>query len=214
MINQTIAGETIRIMIIDDHPVVREGLAAIIERRPGMTVVAEGASGVEAVALYRAKQPDVTLMDLRLPEMDGVAAIRAIRSEFPDARILVVTTYDGDEDIYRAIQAGAKGYLLKDSPRDHLLEAIRVVRSGKAFIPSDVATKLSERMSGQELTPREREVLQLIAGGKSNQEVGAALFISEGTVKGHVVNILEKLGAGDRTQAVTIAIKRGIIRVD
>ena len=203
----------IRILLVDDHPIVREGFAAIIERRPDMTVVAEASNGAEAVTLFREHRPDVTLMDLRLPEMDGLAAIRAIRGEFPSARILVVTTYDGDEDIHRALASGAKGYLLKDAPRDHLLEAIRSVHAGRSFVPANVATILSERIGAQEITNRERDVLGLIAQGKSNQEIGTLLFISEGTVKGHVVNILAKLEASDRTQAVTNAIKRGIIHL-
>ena len=205
---------TIRIMLVDDHPIVREGLAAIIERRPEMTVVAEAGTGSEAVQLYRTHLPDVTLMDLRLPEMDGVTAIGAIRKEFNAARILVLTTYDGDEDIYRAMRAGAKGYLLKDSRREYLLEAIQTVHAGRVFLPGNVATKLSERLVSQDITPRELEVLQLIAKGMSNHEIGNALFISEGTVKGHVVNLLEKLEAHDRTQAVTNALKRGIIHID
>jgi DNA-binding NarL/FixJ family response regulator len=204
----------IRILLVDDHPIVREGLAAIIERRPDMTVVAEAGSGTEAVERFREHLPDVTLMDLRLPEMDGVAAIQAIRREFGEARILVLTTYDGDEDIYRAMRAGAKGYLLKDSRREYLLEAIHTVNAGRVFLPGDVATKLSERLVSQDVTPREREVLQLIAKGMSNSEIGSALFISEGTVKGHVVNLLEKLEAHDRTQAVTNALKRGIIHIE
>jgi len=204
----------IRTMVVDDHPIVREGLAAIIERRPDMTVVAEAGSGAEAIALYKIHQPDITLMDLRLPEMDGVAAIQAIRAGAPEARILVVTTYDGDEDIYRALRAGAKGYILKDAPREQLLEAIRSVHAGKSFIAANVASKLGERVTAQEITAREREVLQLISDGKSNQEIGRILSISEGTVKGHVVNILTKLEANDRTQAVTNALKRGIIRLE
>ena len=204
----------IRIMLVDDHPIVREGLAAIIDRRPEMTVVAEAGSGLEAVQLYRTHLPDVTLMDLRLPEMDGVTAIATIRKEFNAARILVLTTYDGDEDIYRAMRAGAKGYLLKDLRRESLLEAIQTVHAGKVYLPGHVATKLSERLVSQDLTPREREVLQLIAKGMSNHEIGNALFISEGTVKGHVVNLLEKLEAHDRTQAVTNALKRGIIHIE
>jgi len=205
---------TIRIMLVDDHPIVREGLAAIIDRRPDMTVIAEAGSGREAVELFRQYRPDVTLMDLRLPEMDGLAAIRAIRTESPQARLLVLTTYDGDDDIHRALLSGAKGYLLKDAPREHLLEAIRAVYAGRSYVPANVATKLSERFGAQEITPRERDVLQLIAAGKSNHEIGTCLFISEGTVKGHVVNILAKLEASDRTQAVTNAIKRGIIHLD
>jgi len=203
----------IRLLIADDHPVVREGLAAMIERRADMTVVAEASSGQEALELYRLHQPDVVLMDLRMPQMDGVSAITAIRAEFPGARIIVLTTFDGDEDIYRGLRAGAKGYLLKDAGREALLEAIRGVHAGQTRIPADVASKLAERMSGPELTPREREVLELMVSGKSNQEIGSHLFIAEGTVKAHVNNILAKLDVNDRTQAVTTAIKRGIVHL-
>ena len=205
--------QPIRIMLVDDHPIVREGLAAILQRR-GMVIVAEAADGLEAVAQFRQNQPDVTLMDLRLPNMSGVEAIQAIRSAFHNAAILVLTTYDTDNDIYTAIRAGAKGYLLKDCPRDELLRAIAAVHAGRSYFPQDVAAKLTERMVAQDLTPREIEVLELVAQGKSNQQIGAALFISEGTVKGHVVNLLAKLEAQDRTHAVTNAIRRGIIHID
>jgi two-component system NarL family response regulator len=205
----------IRILIADDHPVVREGVAAMIERRPDMTVVAEAATGREAVAAYRAAQPDVVLMDLRMPEMTGVEAIGAIRGEFPGARIIVLTTYDGDEDIYRGLQAGARAYLLKDAPRDELLDAIRAVHAGQSRIPPAVAARLAERvLAGPQLTARELEVLRGIVAGRSNKEIGAALSIGEGTVKAHVNNILGKLGVNDRTQAVTTALQRGIVHLD
>jgi two-component system, NarL family, response regulator len=205
----------IRVLIADDHPVVREGVAAMIERRPDMTVVGEAATGREAVAAYRAAQPDVVLMDLRMPDMTGVEAIGAIRGEFPGARIIVLTTYDGDEDIYRGLQAGARAYLLKDAPRDDLLDAIRAVHAGQSRIPPAVAARLAERvLAGPELTARELEVLQGIVAGRSNKEIGAALGISEGTVKAHVNNILGKLGVNDRTQAVTTALQRGIVHLD
>jgi two-component system NarL family response regulator len=209
---QTTEG-VIRVLLVDDHPIVREGLAAIIQRRPDMAVVAEAGNGVEAVAAYREHRPDVTLMDLRLPEMDGVSAIEKIHVEFPYARFLVVTTFDGDEDIYRALRAGARGYVLKGTPRDEMLTAIRAVHSGQRWLPPDVASKLGERIATQDLTPREREVLHLIASGKSNQEIGAVLFITEGTVKGHVNTLLAKLDARDRTQAVTTALRRGILHL-
>ncbi len=205
----------IRVLIADDHPVVREGVAAMIERRPDMTVVGEAATGREAVAAYRAARPDGVLMDLRMPDMTGVEAIGAIRGEFPGARIIVLTTCDGDEDIYRGLQAGARAYLLKDAPRDDLLDAIRAVHAGQSRIPPAVAARLAERvLAGPELTARELEVLRGIVAGRSNKEIGAALGISEGTVKAHVNSILGKLGVADRTQAVTTALQRGIVHLD
>ena len=204
----------IRVLLADDHPVVREGLAAIINRQPDMLVIGEASNGRQAVELYRQHSPDVSLMDLRMPLMNGVEAITAIRREFPDSRFIVLTTYDGDEDIYRALRAGAQAYLLKDMFREELLEAIRTVHAGQRRIPGAVATRLAERMAGNELTAREGEVLQLIARGKSNREIATGLEITEGTVKGHVNNILSKLGVSDRTQAVTTAIQRGIVHLD
>jgi DNA-binding NarL/FixJ family response regulator len=201
----------IRILIVDDHPVVRQGLVALIERREDMTVVGEGNNGREAIELFRRFTPDVTLLDLRMPEVDGVTAITAIREQAPTARIVVLTTYDSDEDIYRGLRAGAKAYLLKDTPPQELLDTIRAVHAGQTRIPPDVAAKLAERMTGPELTHRELDVLRLLMAGKSNKEIAAALFISEGTVKTHVNNILGKLGASDRTQAVTTALKRGLV---
>ena len=198
---------------MDDHNIVRSGLTALIGTEPDMTVVAEATNGQQAIDLFRQHQPDVTLMDLRLPLIGGVEAITSIRKEFPTARIIVLTTYDGDEDIYRALQAGACGYLLKGMLADELLEAIRAVHSGLRRIPAAVAQRLADRMGGPELTPREVEVLNLIVKGNSNKEIGAALFISEATVKTHVNNILGKLGASDRTQAATMALQRGIIHL-
>ena len=206
--------DSIRVLIADDHPIVREGLAFLIERQPDMTVVAEASNGREAVERFREVRPDITLMDLRMPGMDGVEAIHRIHEESAAARIIVLTTYDGDEDIYRGLQAGAKGYLLKDAARDDLLAVVRAVHRGKTWIPPEVAAKLAERVGNRELTSREREVLQQIALGKSNQEIAGALFIAEGTVKAHVNNLLAKLGASDRTQALTIALKRGIVRLE
>lgn len=201
----------IRILLADDHPVVREGLAALINRRPDMTVVAEAANGQEALDFFRHRQPDVTLIDLRMPTMDGVTAIAAIRQEFPTARIMVLTTFDGDEDIYRALRAGAKGYLLKDAPRDELIDSIRRVHQGKTYLPSELAAKLAERLTGRELSKREMDVLRLMAEGKSNRQIAEKLFIAEGTVKAHVNNILRALGVCARTEAVTAALRRGII---
>lgn len=206
--------DTIQIMIVDDHAIVRQGLVALLKTVPGFAVVAEGADGDEAVALYRQHRPDVTLMDLRLPKRNGVDAIARIREEFPGARIIVLTTFDGDEDIYRAMQAGARGYLLKGMDLAELTDAVRTVHAGKSRIPSRVAEKLAERMSGATLTARELEVLQLIVAGKSNKDIGNALFISEATVKTHVNSLLSKLGVEDRTQAATTALQRGIVHLD
>lgn len=205
---------SIRVLITDDHPVVREGLASIIDRREDMMTVGQAGNGVEAVDLFRQHRPDIVLMDLRMPQMDGVTAISQIRQEAPDARIIVLTTYDGEEDIYRGLQAGAKGYLLKDAPREELLETIRAVHNGQTHIPSPVAVKLASRISQSPLTPREVEVLRLMVGGNSNQEIANALFIAEGTVKAHVNSILDKMKVNDRTQAVTAAIRRGLVHLD
>lgn len=204
----------IRILIVDDHPVVRQGLAAMIDREPDMAVVGQVFNGHKAIEAFRQYQPDVTLMDLRMPEMDGVAAITAICNEFENSRIIVLTTYDGDEDIYRGLKAGAKGYLLKDAEPDELLAAIRVVNTGQKYIPPSVGAKLAERVGILQLSPRELEVIRLMTTGKSNQEIGAVLQISEGTVKYHVNNILSKLGVSDRIQAVITALKRGIVTLE
>ena len=206
--------DEIRILIADDHAVVRDGLAAMLSFQPDMKVAAHAKNGREAVEQFRAVKPDIALMDLAMPELDGVAAIVAIRSEFPEARILVLTTYDGDENVYRALENGAKGYLLKDCSTEDLLKAIRKVHSGATHVSERAAAKLAERtMSGPPLSARETEVLKLVAGGKSNKEIAGLLFISEGTVKTHVLSIHEKLGVSDRTEAVVTAIRRGILRV-
>ncbi len=185
----------------------------MLKYEPDMEAVAEASNGKEAVEMFRLHQPDVTLMDLRMPQMEGVEAITTIRAEFPTARIILLTTYDGDEDIYRGLRAGAKGYLLKDASCEQLLEAIRVVHAGRSRIPPSVGAKLAERMGNPELSDREREVVRLMATGKSNQEIGTALGITEGTVKFHVNNILSKLKVNDRTQAVIVALKRGIASI-
>jgi len=203
----------IRILLVDDHPVVREGLAAMIDRRPDMSVVAQVENGRAALIAFENTLPDVTLMDLQMPEMGGVEAIRTLRAIHPNARFVVLTTFDGDEDIFRALEAGALAYLLKDAPREELLDAIRAVHAGARRIPPEVAAKLAERMMSQSLTERELEVLRQITAGKSNKEIGAALVITEGTVKVHVNAILGKLGVSDRTQAVTVALKRGIVKL-
>lgn len=199
-----------RILIADDHPVVREGVAALLEREPDLTVIAQASNGKEAVELFRIHQPDIGLIDLRMPQMGGVEAIIAILAEEPDACLVVLTTYDSDEDIYRGLRAGAKGYLLKDAPREQLLECIRSVHQGQSYIPSEVGAKLVERMNSPQLSERERDVLCLMALGKSNQEIGTDLGITLGTVKSHVNKLLHKLQVTDRTQAVLMALKRGI----
>lgn len=206
--------DTIKILIVDDHHIVRQGLVALLKTVPGFHVQAEAADGEQAVELFRKHRPDVTLMDLRLPKMNGVDAITKIRETAPGARIVVLTTFDGDEDIYRALQAGAKGYLLKGMDLTELSDAIRTVHAGKTRIPPRVAEKLAERMSGATLTSRELEVLKLIVAGKSNKDIGNALFISEATVKTHVNSLLSKLGVEDRTQAATTALQRGIVHLD
>jgi DNA-binding NarL/FixJ family response regulator len=204
----------IRILIVDDHFVVRMGLTAVIGTQPDMAVVAEATNGRQAVQSFRQHRPDITLMDLRMPETNGVEAIIEIRKEYPEARFIVLTTYDGDEDIYRALQAGARGYLLKDMLGDALLEAIRAVHAGQRRIPSEVASRLAERMTRTELTSRELEVLGLIVKGRSNKQIAAELGVAEGTVKIHINNILSKLGVSDRTQAATFALHRGIVHLD
>ncbi|MFL6212287.1 MAG: response regulator [Blastocatellia bacterium] len=204
----------LRIMIADDHFVVRMGLAAVVNTQPDMSVIAEATTGKQAIEVYREHRPDVVLMDVRMPEMNGIDAIVAIRKDYPDARFIVLTTYDGDEDIYRALQAGARAYLLKDMLRDELVETIRAIYAGQRRIPAEVANRLAERMNRTELTARELEVLKLIVQGKSNKIIASDLSISEGTVKIHVNNILSKLGVSDRTHAATFALQRGIIHLD
>jgi two-component system NarL family response regulator len=206
--------DLIQIMVVDDHHIVRQGLVALIATLPDMKVIAEASDGAQAVELYRKHRPDITLMDLRLPNMNGVDAITQIRSGSPEARIIVLTTFDGDEDIYRALQAGAKGYLLKGMNADELTDAIRAVHAGKSRIPAVVAERLAERMGGPSLTGRELDVLKRIVGGRSNKEIASELFISEATVKTHINSILSKLGVSDRTQAATTALQRGIVHLD
>jgi DNA-binding NarL/FixJ family response regulator len=203
----------IRIMVVEDHHVVRQGLVALLKATPDMEVIAEAQDGAQAVERFRQHRPDITLMDLRMPNLGGAQATEAIRKEFPQARIIVLTTYDGDEDIYRAIQAGARGYLLKDMFGEELMEAIRAVHAGKSRIPAAVAERLADRMGGPNLTARELSVLQLIVKGKSNKEIADELGIFESTVKTHVNNILSKLDVNDRTQAATTALQRGIVHL-
>ena len=200
----------IRVLLVDDHAIVQKGLAAIINEESDMMVVGQAEDGIEAIALFRQEQPDVTLMDLRMPQLGGVEAITAICAEFNTARIIVLTTYDGDEDIYRGLRSAAKGYLLKDSKPSELRIAIRSVHNGQQYIPPNVAAKLVQRMNNPELSDRELQVLRLVAQGMSNLEISAALNITESTVKSNINRILSKLGVKDRTQATIIALKRGI----
>jgi len=203
----------IRILVVDDQAVVRQGFVALVNLVPDMMVIAEATNGKQAVEQFRIHQPDITLMDLRMPVMSGVEAISAIRREFPQARIIVLTTFDGDEDIYRSLQAGAQGYLLKDMFFNELEEAVRKVHAGSRRIPNVVADRLAERMGSSDLTGRELEVLEQIVKGKSNKEIASALRISEATVKSHINNLLSKLGVTDRTQAATTALQRGLVHM-
>jgi len=207
-------GSRIRVLTADDHPVVRAGIAAMIANEPDIDIVAEGRDGAEAVALFEAHRPDVVLIDLRMPKLDGVSAIRAIRSIEPNARIVALTTYDGDTDIHRALSAGASAYLLKDAMVDELVAAIRTAFSGKRVIPPEVASRLAEFTPRDDLTAREQEVLQHVARGLGNKEIAQAIGRSAETVKAHLESIFQKLGARDRTHAVTIALQRGIIHLD
>jgi DNA-binding NarL/FixJ family response regulator len=203
--------EAIRILTVDDHQLLREGIAAVLESQEDMTLVAQASNGREAVESFRRLRPDVTLMDLRMPDMSGIEAITAIRGEFPDARIIVLTTYAGDAQAAAALKAGAAGYLLKSLVRRELLETIRAVHSGKRRVPPEIATEIAEHVADDALTGREVEVLRRVAAGKSNKLIAVELDISEGTVKTHMKSILPKLDASDRTHAVMIALKRGIL---
>ena len=203
----------IRVFSVDDHPLLREGIAALVNNQPDMTLVGEAENGADAIQQFGQHVPDVTLLDLRLPDMSGIDVLIAIRSEFPDARIVVLTTFEGDVEIHRALQAGARGYLLKNMPPSEIMDVIREVHAGKKRIPPQVASQLLEHMSDQGLTEREVEVLREVAGGNRNREIAERLFISEETVKVHIKHIMEKLGAADRTQAVAIGLRRGIIQL-
>jgi DNA-binding NarL/FixJ family response regulator len=201
----------IRVLAVDDHPLLREGIAALIGNQTDMQLVAEASNGREALELFRKHRPDITLMDLQMPEMSGIDAMSSIRGEFPDARIIVLTTHAGDVQISRALKAGARAYLLKGSLRKELLETIRAVDAGQKRLSSEAAAEIAEHVTDEALTPREIEVLRLVAGGNANKEIAAQLSLTEETVKSHIRNILAKLGANDRTHAVAIGVKRGII---
>jgi DNA-binding NarL/FixJ family response regulator len=203
----------IRVFSVDDHPLLREGIAAIIDNQSDMLMVAQAANAKDAVEQFRKHRPDVTLMDLRLPDRSGIDTMIAIRTEFPDARIIMLTTFEGDVEIKRALEAGARGYMLKSMPPKELVEVIRQVHAGKKRVPTQLATQLAEHMSDEALTEREVEVLGQIAGGNRNRDIAERLFITEETVKVHIKHIMEKLGASDRTQAVAIGIRRGIIQL-
>ena len=205
--------EQIRVFSVDDHPLLREGVSALINNQPDMTMVAEASNGAEAVKLFKKHVPDVTLLDLRLPDMSGIDILIAIRSEFPEARVIILTTFEGDVEIHRALQAGARGYLLKNMPPSELLDVIRQVHAGKKRIPPAIASQLAEHMSEESLTEREVQVLRQVADGNKNRDIARKLFISEETVKVHIKHIMEKLGATDRTQAVAIGVRRGIIQL-
>jgi len=209
-----VTGSAIRLLVVDEQPLVRQGLLALVASRHDITVVAQAADGEQAIALYRQHQPDVVLMDVRLPGLDGLAALRAIRSEYPGARVILLTTRDTGEDIYRGLQAGAMGYLPKNTAPDGLFDAIRRVHAGLKAIPPEIGAKLADRIAYTGLSEREREVLDELARGKSNREIGRSLFISEATVKFHINRILSKLEAQDRTQAVLTGLRRGLISLN
>jgi DNA-binding NarL/FixJ family response regulator len=206
--------ETIRVLVVEDHNVVRQGLVALLNLVEGIQVVGEAADGEEAIAQFRKHHPDVTLIDLRLPKLGGVEVIQRVRANASQARFVVLTTYDGDEDIYRALKSGAKAYLLKGMTTEELIATIREVHAGRSHIPPAIAERLAERMGTEDLTPRESEVLEQIVSGKSNKEIATELAISEATVKTHINTLLSKLGVTDRTQAATAAIRRGIVPLE
>jgi DNA-binding NarL/FixJ family response regulator len=205
--------EQIRILSVDDHPLLREGIALIVNNQPDMLMVGQASTGAEGVKKFREHRPDVTLMDLRLPDLSGIDAMIAIRTEFPEARVIMLTTFEGDVEIQRALDAGARGYMIKSMPPRDLLEVVRQVHAGKKRVPPQVAAYLAEHYSDESLTPREISVLQHVAGGNRNRDIAERLFISEETVKVHIKHIMGKLGASDRTQAIAIAVRRGIIQL-
>jgi len=203
----------IRVLCVDDHPLMREGIAAVIRNETDMVLAAEATTGHEAISAFREHRPDITLMDIRLPDISGIDALLTIRSTFTDARVIMLTTFDGDADIQRSLESGAKGYMLKSMPRKDLVEMIRKVHAGKRHVPPEVAAQLAEHLGSDSLSKREVEVLEKVAGGNRNSDIAGILFISEETVKGHIKHIMEKLNASDRTEAVAIGLRRGIIRL-
>lgn len=205
--------QSIRVFSVDDHPLLREGIATLVNNQPDMVLVGEASTGAEAIQQFKQHMPDVTLLDLRLPDMSGIDVLIAVRSEFPEARIVMLTTFEGDVEVQRALRAGARGYLLKNMPPVELLDVIRQVHDGKKRIPPEIASQLLEHLSDEGLTEREVEVLREVADGNRNREIAERLFISEETVKVHIKHIMEKLGAADRTQAVAIGVRRGIIHL-
>ena len=211
--SETACSKRIRAVIADDHPIVREGLRALVSSQQDMEVVGEAANGRQAVEQFLLHRPDILLLDLRMPEVDAIEALHAILEQAPEAKIIVLSTYNGDEDIYRSLKAGAKAYLLKDTPREQLLESIRSVHSGHLSISSSIGERLAATVHRPKLTDREMETMKFMVGGKTNKEIGALLGISEGTVKVHTRHILDKLGAGGRTEAIRIALERGIVHL-
>jgi DNA-binding NarL/FixJ family response regulator len=203
----------IRVLSVDDHPLVREGISTIINREADISLTGTASNGREGIEAFRALRPDVTLMDLRLPDLSGLDVMIAIRTEFPEARVIVLTTFEGDMDVQRALKAGARGYLLKSMPAQQMLDMIRQVHAGKKCVPAEIAAGLAERLGDEALSQREVEVLQQVAAGNRNREIGAKLFIAEETVKAHMKHIMDKLGANDRTQSMAIAFRRGIIQL-
>jgi two-component system NarL family response regulator len=206
------SGRSIRVIVADDHALMRGGVVAVLRDAPGLTVVGEAADGAEAVALYTQHRPDVALVDLKMPALDGAGVVEQVRARYPDARLVILTTYDADDDVERALRAGAKAYLLKDVDPQELVACVRAVHAGRSWVSPAIAAKLAERLTRVELTPREMGVLRELVTGKSNKEIAAALGIVEGTVKLHVTRLYEKLGVSNRTEALAVAVRRGLVR--